>query len=697
MPGPPFPKKKKASPNTSRAFDVDVTPALIREAEELRRRWGTNLRTFAEECGDLISRDDPRGAAIIPCKFVPSQIYYDELINSIAAFNIQRGERIRESNPGHIISHLPIETCGLKARKVGWSTYCEFRAVWLSEFNEGHYVLTMAHDKEVSRTLAQIAARFLDRWEAKVSNPLVRRKIVRSSDDLIEWDHDSRIIVKTAGTKVGGGSQGVTYHFEHLSELSRFPDDGIELASATTAAAMYREIHSESTARGDNAFKEMWDRSRWLHEIVELWKHDLPMPEDWNGKYRAFWAWHQDQGYRVGLSPNAREYVSKTLSMREKQLLETYELDLEQIQWRREKIKNECSQQKEYLPDDYFLQEYPSCPEEAFLAKGQKAFLQHELSLLEKQSDDIIKQVRNGERVLPFMGHMVRKRNDDAQTEWMMMPMSSFEGSAFVQFEEPKRDDEYVMAVDAAEGLEERDDSVIAIHKRVDPFRIREVARLISKFDPEELAEAAYYLHLLYNEAYLVAERKQPGNATCVKLVKLGCRNMFHFRNPELFSDRDDPESFTAGFDTNRSTKSLIVGMGQTAVRDGLITLLHPEAIKQWKQYEQKDGKYNAPSGKKDDCVVTDLLCLFAHSPGVAPPLGALRRRREEELYGPDLKLTPDELQNKYWAERLKQIKKRAAEEHERTQEQYYSLATTEVDDFGGLSSADPFGADIFT
>ena len=671
----------RASPNLSRDFDVNITPEMIDDADFKRTRWKNSLQTFCEERGHTIARDDVRGAAIVPIKFMPSQIYIDGLINSIAAFNWRRSQALRPDDQS-TWSHLPIETVCLKARKVGWSSYFEWRACWLNEFNEGHCALAMAHEKTATRNIVQISDLFLEKWMPE--NPLERIEVARSSDDLIEWKNRSKIVVMTAGSK-GDSSRSFTYHYEHLSELAQYKDDSTELASATTAASKYREIHCESTARGDNLFKELFEKAKWLHEVVAAWENNEPLI-DWNGKYKAFFAWHQDDGYRTSLSPTDREYINRTLSQEEKKLLETYDLDLEQIQWRRQKIAGECSDQRENLPEDHFRQEYPANPEEAFIAKGQKAFGQYELSLQERTADDLVKQIAKGNYRPYFMGHMIRDGSSDGG--WKLLPMTSFQGSSLVIWEEPEEGQEYLEGVDAAEGLEHRDDSVISIFKRIDPFRIREAARLISKFPPEELGEAAFYLHMLFNEAYIVAERKQPGNATCVKLVKLGCHNMFHFRNVEQFSDRDDPESFTAGFDTNRATKSLIVGYGQSAVRDNLIQLLHPEAIKQWKAYEQEDGKYKAPSGKKDDCVIGDLLCLFGHQPGIAPPIGAYAIHKAKDEVKKSL--PPEEMQSAYWQKKLVEIKRRSAEEHKRAEELYYSMREDDED-------GNPFGSEVFS
>lgn len=175
------------------------------------------------------------------------------------------------------------------------------------------------------------------------------------------------------------------------------------------------------------------------------------------------------------------------------------------------------------------------------------------------------------------------------------------------------------MGADSAEGLEHGDWSVISIFERfVD--HIVEVGRVRSKTPAEELGELAYFLARMYNNAYLVAERNPPGNAMCAKLVDLGYAGyMWHHRPIETVTNMESPEKFTAGFKTMVNTKAMIVHKGVNGLRNNQIILRHPDAIKEWKQFSCIDGKYNAPSGKSDDCVMADLLALFGN--GEAPPL----------------------------------------------------------------------------
>ena len=365
-------------------------------------------------------------------------------------------------------------------------------------------------------------------------------------------------------------------------------------------------------------FHEEWEHAMWLEDAKRLWRDKQPFPSDWNGKYRWFWAWHQDPNYTVALLPHQEEHILATLDDREKDLIEKYDLTRGQLQWRRNKISGDCSKQNVMEPEEYFDQEYPDCPEVAFISQGKTVFNQQKLALMLKEAMDLN----------PWLGR-IRYLGDD---EYEIVEVKHKSQATFWRFEKPQRGHFYVAGADAAEGLDSGDDSVIPIFDRTDGTRIVEVARLISKDDAEPLGDIAVMLCEFYNDAFLVPERNPPGNATCLRIVRKGYTSVYHHKNIDLFSDRDNPESFTVGFKTLRNTKRQIVEMGQTALRDGQIVLRHPKAIKQWKQFQNIDGKVQAPSGGNDDCVMADLLALFGHfEPGAAPAIWGLQQEEQEK------------------------------------------------------------------
>ena len=106
------------------------------------------------------------------------------------------------------------------------------------------------------------------------------------------------------------------------------------------------EIIIESTANGYNDFHTMWRKA----EAGE--SEFVPV----------FLPWSIEPGYRRPVTPDF------TMDGEEKKLAELYGLDAEQINWRRAKISQLGSA-------DYFSQEYPLTPSEAFISSSFDSFI----------------------------------------------------------------------------------------------------------------------------------------------------------------------------------------------------------------------------------------------------------------------------------------------------------------------------------
>ena len=610
--------KKKASPNESRSADIVFTDKDVTQAEVLRAKYADNFELFAKECLTIIDRDNPSGAALVPFAFSASQRALDKFISDIGDFNIEIARAKQKAGLDVPMTHLPIETVVLKARKVFASTYFRGRAFWLNEFHPGHNDMVMAHDKAVAENLNEIMLKFTSNWKESV--PGLRTLLDRASATTLKWEHGSQTIVKTAGAKSKGSSQGYTYHFVQLSELSRYPNGSTEVASATTACATYREIHFESTARGENEFKTYWDNALWLHEAKALFRNGQPFPRTWNKKFKFFWGWWQDPAYRILIQDHEKEAILENLDDDEKMLIKEHNLSPEQLAWRRDKIANECSQQRDLSPRDFFKQEYPANPDEAFVSKGAAVFPREPLVNMLAAVKPIIRAIESGSkyRDMPaFCGHLVPTPLGFVEQE-----VKDIRGSSCIVWERPKPRHSYIISVDTAEGNVDGDDSVIGVYDRTNGMILREVARIGAKIRPDDLATLAHYFHLLFNRAFVIPERTGLGIYTSMELVKRGCGNVYFQQSVEQVGGGTYTVP-TPGFSTNKRTKPLIIETMTAMLRDGLLELRHPDAIKQAMKFQLLDGTYAAPSGEHDDYVSADALACYGHQPDVGPPVWA--------------------------------------------------------------------------
>lgn len=552
---------------------------------------------------DIIDRSSPDGASYIPFVWNNAQMEMERVRNMVKQFNILRSTMLKERHGSTIpITPLPIHMVCLKARKVGCSTWLASKNLHLCEFVPGTSSMVMAHRKDA--VVFDILQAFIHRYR---DDELKTGQHIRyKSQNMIGWDrdHGSRIVMKTAGAK-RGSSRSATYHFMHLSEEAWFPRSD-EAAAALNAKVKYSEVWEESTANGHgDMFHTSWRNALWVEDAIDLLINGEDLPIAWNGKFRFFWPWYRDDQYRSPILEFEAENIRRTLSPREKFLIDLG-IDLEQLKFRRQKIATECAMQQAMPPEDYFDQEYPTTPDDAFVSQGINVFSGRAIGELELKD-------RKGE-------YYRIERLDEM--DFSIIPVTSELGANYFRYHEPMAGHQYVIGVDTAEGLTEGDWSVVSVWDRMKGDTAKEVARYRGKHDPEDLAEIAYWLSQIYNDAFIIPEWNPPGNATCIKLHKLGAQNVYHTTNEERVTDRVDPEHFTIGFRTSKHTKAMIVSVCQVQMREGKIDLKNTQALEEWRAYRNVNGSTEAPVGMNDDCVMADAMALWAHfTPGVTTPM----------------------------------------------------------------------------
>ena len=230
----------------------------------------------------------------------------------------------------------------LKARQLGVSTYVAARLYQRTIHNPGVRTIIIGHERRASSNLFQIVKRFHEH-----SPEDTRPSIGTSNAEELIFDRmDSGYIVSVATSE--GTGRSATAQLLHASEAAFWSDLPMQAASLmqTVPDIGGTEIIIESTANGYNDFHSMWRKA-------EAGESDF-IP--------VFLPWSLDQGYR--------RVADDTLVMdaEEKKLAELHNLDREQIAWRRAKIAQLGSV-------DYFAQEYPLTPSEAFISSSFDSFI----------------------------------------------------------------------------------------------------------------------------------------------------------------------------------------------------------------------------------------------------------------------------------------------------------------------------------
>lgn len=234
---------------------------------------------------------------------------------------------------------LPCKFVIVKARQLGLSTYIEARLFHRVSFEIAKNAYILGDKDETAGSIFAMAKRYYTGLPKCFQIPLKS-----NSTKMLEFVTDSLFRVGTAGADVIGRSQ--TNNFFHGSEVG-FWKNASEIVSGilqTIPEDLDSEIYLESTTNGTTG------KGLYFYEMANI---GLDPKSEFQ---TIFYPWFKNKEYRKPLIEPI------TLNDYEKFLKSTYNLDNEQIFWRRNKLQNEFKN-REHL----FKQEYPSCLAEAFL------------------------------------------------------------------------------------------------------------------------------------------------------------------------------------------------------------------------------------------------------------------------------------------------------------------------------------------
>ena len=433
------------------------------------------------------------------------------------AFELQRGQR-------NIV---------LKARQMGLTTWAAGRFFLKTILQPGTLTLEVAHTQEAAEEIFRIVHRFVHNMpEALRKGPL---KTSRANVRAIAFPAmDTQYLVISAGERNAG--RGLTVQNLHCSELARWPGNPAEtLAGLLAALTPNGEMILESTPQGvGGCFYEEWQRA------AET------------GTVRHFFPWWLEPRYRE------RAVDAALLTREERELIDRFSLDLEQIGFRRQ-----VSASFRKLASQEYAEDSESC----FRASGDSVF---ELSAIE----DCL-------RAAP--GPLQTRRNGELEI-WLP----------------PVQGKQYVVAVDPAEGGSEGDYSAAQI---LDMETALQCAEFAGHLGGHELARLVTGLAREYNEAWLVVERNNHGAGV-----------LAHIDEGSPY-ERMYRQHGKTGWLTNSVTRPAILG------RFGAALVERPECFKSRKLLAEcrsfvrmRDGSTGAQSGAHDDRVMAMAIAMAART-----------------------------------------------------------------------------------
>ena len=532
----------------------------------------TNNRMYIENCLKIVNKD----GELVPFKLNDGQIIVDNIIKDLEARN------------------KPVRLIILKARQMGISTYTEgyiFKKTVTQTYKSSSII---AHLDEASQNLYNMYKNFYENMPdalkpmkkylnsdlLEFANPSTNEEDVKRNPGL-----KSKVTIKTAKNAKSGRSQ--TIHYLHASEVA-FWDDAKTLMTGlmqTIPNKPNTAVILESTANGIGGyFYDVWERAM----------------KGENAFTPIFLPWFVDTGYKMDFETEQEredfiaevEYEFKndkgeTIYTDEKELMMMVERDwnmklsYEQLKWRRWCIANNCNADIEQ-----FQQEYPSTPEEAFIASGRPRFNVSKLKKYLRHTEDGIR----GNLYYDGQGRVHFEKNKDGYiTMWNA----------------PKPDRYYCIGGDVAEGLIDGDYSVGIVGSQED---LKVDAMFHGHIDPDLFGAELVKLAKFYNDAYIGVEANNHGLTTLKAIQKLDYYNIYFSKVYDQITDKITQK---IGWQTNAKTKPLMIDKLAEFIREEYIGIKSKLIIRELLTYviDDKDST-NAQEGCHDDTVMALAIWL---------------------------------------------------------------------------------------
>jgi len=507
---------------------------VLELSKELHKRkklkeYEKNFELFAKEQIRIITKDASKG--FVPFVFNEAQSY----INSEL-------EKQRKTT-GKVRAII------LKARQQGISTYCAARVFWKTYFSPYTRSVVMAHDSATSDALFNMSRNIIDNMEEP---PLLQKS---NAKEILFEHNKSGYRLYTAGSKEAG--RGTTPTIAHLSEVAFWQFDEQILAGLFQGISQENEteVILESTANG--ASGEFY---RLFQGAVKGENEYLPI----------FLPWYITPEY----TRDCPEGIE--LTEEEELLAEEFELNKDQLYWRRLKLAESG--------DKKFIQEYPSSAEEAFLVTGNSVFDQGIVNEYEIQVPQYLR--RYDEESSYF------EDNKNGHLEIWKAP--SFE-------------DRFIIGADVALGVGQDYSAAVILNKE------REVCALFRDnfIDPSVFGDILFYLGRYFNNALLAVESNSLGVATLNRLKQMNYVNLYYQTKAATLLNE---EGTKPGFRTTVSTKPMIIGNLKRAIEEYDLGIWSETIIQELKTYvSAENGSTMALSGNFDDTVIALAIALEAY------------------------------------------------------------------------------------
>ncbi len=536
--------------------------------------WRAKPEVYFEDC--LKIRDKVSGK-IIPLRLNRGQQKVQDAIN----------EQRRQKKPVRILV--------LKYRQGGYSTQAAANLFQNCRFHPDLYMSVSLDLKSVTH-IFEISDRFYFYLPTEEKKKLPVDASNRSELKFAN-PHGGRLIIETAGKTAAGHSY--TIRGLHLTEVSRWPDEtddaraGLLNSIPDTADSI---VIIESVANGMSG----WFYDQWHAQDTQYAKIFVP------------WFW-QDE-YRAPLPLPVPQYMAQYTD-EEKQMVSRYELEPEQIEWRRLTLINKCDKD-----EDKFKEQYPSNAQEAFRSSGNTFFHIPTLDKIEISA--------------PARGELRITEDLSGREEIRFVPNAN---GLLRLWARPKVSSHYVLGADVAAGIEidgapANDNHDYSSVDVIDRATGEQACQLHGRITPDELGRQLAILGRWYNNGFLGVESNGYGLHVLETLRNDEKYPSHLLYRQQVMDETTRRPTSKLGWHTTKANRKTLMSNLDMALRENEVLINSADTLDEMRAFVVKpDGRIEAGNGRKDDRVFS--LAIAVEMTASAPPMDG----RASELATPQV------------------------------------------------------------
>ena len=560
----------------------------------------------------------------------------DKITSEDIPFILNRGQKkILHELEEQRKANVPIRLMFLKSRQIGGSTLIQLYMTWIQTCIKKNWnSVICAHIKDASINIRAMLERAICNMTPIKGKELTIRAFGGTQNIKFIPERGCTITVGTAIEPDSVRSQDAK--MVHFSEMAFFPNTETNRTDALEASIVgtipsepYTVVVRESTANGvGDYFYSEWEKAKKEESAYVAVFVDWFCIDIYRKSFKAGWYGHNGKFVR-----KSKEEFVKSLNEYERHLFENHpECTLESLNWRRAKAAEMSSETK-------MKQEYPASDIEAFQDSGMPVFRSDDVEAMrskccppkmigtlkgdcdaEKAYTDknLRKNILQNVRFIEDEEAKEKATTSDPKTR-LRVQMNKLKVWELPDVELDMKY-RYVVAYDPQRGISEKADfGVICV---IDRYWMmyggvpEVVAEWRGHIDKDVSIWIAAQIATFYNHALLVVESNTFDSDTRMDDSEMifdiisDCYSNLYSRTP---SDKiKDGEPVKYGFNTNKSTKPMIVANYTAIIREGGYIERCSDAIDEARWYEQKkNGSFGAIEGKHDDILITRMIGLY--------------------------------------------------------------------------------------